>query len=63
MVIENQDLDAFEQLKRRLTTIIYHYKQGNEYFAYECPALEYENYEDLRHMALCGSQTAMELPF
>ena len=63
IVTDDKDLDTFEQLKRRLHAIVYHYTKDGEYCRYEEPACEYENYEELVRMALYGEQTSMELPF
>ena len=47
MVSENRSLDSKEQLFRRITTVIYHYKQDTNYFEYETPMCDYTNYKDL----------------
>lgn len=44
--------DKYEQLLRRLDTIIYHYKENDEYKAYEIPSSEYKDYESLRDRAM-----------
>ncbi len=49
MVTTLQDYDTYEQLKRRITTIIYHYKDRKGQFAQiELPMSEYINYEVLK---------------
>ena len=48
MVTENEDLDTIQQLLRRITTVSYHYKCGNEYRTFELPIKEYHSYEDLK---------------
>ena len=39
--------DGFAQLKRRITTIIYHYKANNSYRTLELPASDYIDYSSL----------------
>lgn len=39
--------DGFAQLKRRITTIIYHYKANNSYRTFELPASDYIDYSSL----------------
>lgn len=52
MVTENQDLDSYAQLKRRIDVVVYHWKDENGYHSYEMPMSEYINYEDLKNRAL-----------
>lgn len=40
--------DPVKQLLRRINTIIYHYKQNNEYKTYSVPANEYMDYSQLK---------------
>lgn len=44
--------DPIEQLLRRINTVVYHYKKGEEYATYSMPAQEYKNYEQLKAYAL-----------
>lgn len=44
--------DSIEQLLRRINTITYHYKEGNEYKSYSIPAKSYIDYEELKARAL-----------
>lgn len=44
--------DSIKQLLRRLDTITYHYKKGDEYLTYTISARKYTNYEDLKQRAL-----------
>lgn len=47
------NLDTYGQLKRRIDTIIYHYKnEKNEYCQYQQKASEYKDYETLKGLAL-----------
>lgn len=43
--------DSYEQLIRRISKIVYHYKEDGEYKTYEIDAREYIDYEDLRNRA------------
>lgn len=47
VVEENQDIDSYNQLLRRLNTIVYHYKHNGEYKTFSIPATEYKGYDDL----------------
>lgn len=47
------NLDTYGQLKRRIDTVIYHYKnEKNEYCQYQQKASEYKDYETLKGLAL-----------
>ena len=39
--------DGFAQLKRRITTIVYHYKRNGSYRTFELPASDYVDYNSL----------------
>lgn len=39
--------DGFAQLKRRITTIVYHYKENDSYRTFELPASDYIDYSSL----------------
>lgn len=43
--------DKVIQLKRRIHTIIYHYRKEQEYKTFELPMAQYENYEQLKKLA------------
>ncbi len=47
-----KSIDSIKQLLRRLDTIIYHYRKGDEYLTYSIPAKEYIDYADLKQRAL-----------
>lgn len=52
MVDENRDLDSIEQLMRRLTEIVYHWKSPDgKYHNFSIPTAEYTNYEKLKTFA------------
>lgn len=53
MVYENKDLDTLQQLKRRITTIIYHWKdKKGQYKQFALPFENYVDYETLKNCAL-----------
>ncbi len=61
---ERQSKDPVIQLLRRIDTIVYHYKKGNEYATYSIPSDEYRNYEQLKAYALNNGFTPVEVtPF
>lgn len=49
---ENRDRDRIDQLMRRLTYIVYHYKENGKYKTFQLPAKEYQNYEQLKISAI-----------
>ena len=51
MVTENRLDDSFMQLKRRIKTIVYHWKDENGYHNFELPMSEYIDYSDLKRRA------------
>lgn len=48
---EYRKSDSYEQLKRRISKIIYHYIEDGEYKTYELDAKKYTSYEELKAMA------------
>lgn len=48
MVQSNQSVDTMKQLMRRITSVIYHYKDESGYHQYEIPGNEYISYESLK---------------
>lgn len=48
---ENRDRDRIDQLMRRITYVVYHYRQDGEYKTYQIPSGEYKDYEQLRRDA------------
>lgn len=50
-----QGIDSIQQLLRRLTAVIYHYKKDNEYCTFELAGEDYISYTDLK--LKCASQT------
>ena len=52
---EHRDIDSFTQLMRRISKIVYHYKEDGEYKTYTIDSKDYISYEDLRNKALKSS--------
>lgn len=44
---DSRNIDTFEQLKRRINSIIYHYKENEQYKKFILPMSEYIDYDDL----------------
>jgi hypothetical protein len=51
MINNNQKIDTYEQLRRRISFMVYHWKEDGEYYTYEMPMSEYTNYDDLKRAA------------
>ena len=49
---ENRKTDNIEQLLRRISLYVYHYKENNEYKTFELSGEQYNGYEDLKQKAL-----------
>jgi len=71
MVDSNRSVDTYEQLRRRIKAVIYHWKdaEGN-YHRFETPMQQYKDYETLKRQALLGStgqfveiQNEIDMPF
>lgn len=45
--ISNQGIDTVQQLLRRLTAVIYHYKENDEYKTYEVSGADYVSYSQM----------------
>ncbi|HOP10843.1 MAG TPA: hypothetical protein PK629_05070 [Oscillospiraceae bacterium] len=55
MVEEYRHIDTFEQLRRRIDFVVYHWKTSNgNYCEFQIPMSEYKNYEDLKRRAESG---------
>lgn len=59
MVTENRNIDSYSQLKRRIDTVVYHWKSINSdgttsYLQFAIPMSEYKSYEDLKFRAETG---------
>lgn len=52
MVTENQDLDTIHQLLRRISVIVYHYKENGEYKQFSLDAENYKDYDSLKAAAI-----------
>ena len=48
MITANSDIDTYEQLRRRIHYICYHYIKNDEYCVYEIPMSEYTTLEKLK---------------
>lgn len=48
MVSEKRDLDTAKQLYRRIAKVVYHYKDGEEYKAYEEDMTVYKDYDSIK---------------
>ena len=54
--VDERVIDTFEQLKRRIDTIIYHWKDDSSGFhQFEMPMAKYKNYQDLVFQAASGT--------
>lgn len=42
-----RNVDTFDQLRRRINTIVYHWKDNDGYYQYSMPMSEYKDYHDL----------------
>lgn len=53
LVYDNKHVDTYEQLKRRISTIVYHWKdeETNEFHEFSLPMSEYKDYEQLQFRA------------
>lgn len=49
-----QSIDNYNQLKRRIKNIIYHYKKDDNFYTFQVSMAQYTNYESL--IALCHNQ-------
>jgi hypothetical protein len=58
MVKTDTDVDTWEQLRRRIHYVVYHYIKDGEYCKFEIPMPEYKGYEDL--LALVKKKTGYE---
>ena len=52
MVVDNRNIDTINQLYRRITNVIYHWKDNDNYKTFTLPMLEYDNYEEMKNRAL-----------
>lgn len=52
MVSNNKKVDSVKQLLRRITEVIYHYKDRDGYHEFHCPAEKYKDYENLISAAI-----------
>ena len=52
MKLENSNYDTYEQLKRRINYVVYHYKQDDKFMSFNVPMSKYIDYDTLRKYAL-----------
>lgn len=52
MVNSNPKSDSIEQLKRRISRIVYHWKDDNGYQSFDMPMLDYVSFDDLKNLAM-----------
>ena len=58
-----RSIDTFEQLRRRINTIVYHWKDEAGFHQYSLPMSEYKNYRDLVFKAVRSLEVSfMPLP-
>lgn len=57
MVKDNHDIDTFEQLRRRVDFVVYHYKdkKNGDFLRLEIPMDEYRSYDELKSRIECNS--------
>ena len=59
--VENQKDDTVKQLLRRISYVVYHWKEGLEYKSFQMSGSDYQNYEQLKEKANGGFiQLSME---
>lgn len=56
MVEQNRGIDSYEQLRRRISTMVYHYRdlEKGDFRKFELPMSDYISYEDLKFKAEYG---------
>lgn len=54
--LSSQNRDSLQQLMRRITEVIYHYKENEEYKSFSMPASDYINYADLKKRAMSNQK-------
>ena len=70
MVDNNRNVDTFEQLRRRIKSVIYHWKDINGYHTFEIPMEDYKDYITLKQQAIAENgerfyeiQDEIDMPF
>lgn len=71
MVENNRNVDTFEQLRRRIKAVVYHWKDvGGGYHTFEMPMQQYKDYATLKQRVIlesgeqfCEIQDEMDMPF
>jgi hypothetical protein len=62
MVDDQKDIDTLTQLMRRISFMVYHWVEGDEFKQFEIPASEYHDYRGLRIRATTPPTVFEELP-
>lgn len=57
MVLEHRDTDSIEQLKRRISFVVYHFKEEGKYKRFDQPMSEYKDYPSLVSKAICSESS------
>ena len=61
MIQANSDIDTYEQLRRRINYIVYHYKNEDEFCSYTMPMKYYRSYAQLQKAASLNITDTNEL--
>jgi hypothetical protein len=62
MVKEHEDIDTLTQLMRRISYVVYHWVEGDEFKRFEIPASEYHDYRGLRVRATTPPTVFEDMP-
>lgn len=57
-----RSVDTFDQLRRRINTIVYHWKDDSGFHQFSLPMSEYKDYQDLVFKAVRSSDSFVSLP-
>lgn len=49
--LDDRENDSMKQLFRRIDTVVYHWKDGNQYKEFRQPMTEYTRYEDIKRLS------------
>ena len=60
--VHDPETDSFDQLKRRINTIVYHWKSGDDFHQFALPMDQYTNVCDLAFSAAGSSHTFVPAP-
>lgn len=51
VTLDDRENDSMKQLFRRIDTVVYHWKDGNQYKEFRQPMTEYTRYEDIKRLS------------